>query len=64
MYVCICNNITEHQVREAIDQGARSVRDLNRALGVGGECGKCTCIARKMIRQELSAEQLALAVPA
>ena len=64
MYVCICNGITENQVRTAIDQGARSVRDLNRELGVGGECGKCTCVARKIVRQQLTTEPLDIAVPA
>lgn len=64
MYVCICNSITEKQVRAAIEQGARSVRDLNRQLGVGGECGKCTCIARQLVKQAFSEEALARAVPA
>lgn len=64
MYVCICNSITEKQVRAAIEQGARSVRDLNRRLGVGSECGKCTCIARQLVKQAFSEKELALAVPA
>lgn len=64
MYVCICNGITENQVLEAIDQGARSVRDLNRELGVGSECGKCTCVARKIVRQQQAVESLDIAVPA
>ncbi|MBS99597.1 MAG: (2Fe-2S)-binding protein [Oceanospirillaceae bacterium] len=64
MYVCICNNITERQVREAIDDGARSVRDLNRSLSVGSECGKCTCVARKILKREQQEQAMELAVPA
>jgi len=64
MYVCICNNITERDVRQAIDQGACSVRDLNRELGVGSECGKCTCVARQIIKREQKARIDELAIPA
>lgn len=64
MYICICNNVTEHQIRQAIEEGARSVRDLNRSLCVGSECGKCTCSARQIIKQEQAANALELALPA
>ena len=49
MYVCICNGITERDVHQAIDGGASSVRDLNRALQVGSCCGKCVCLARDIL---------------
>ncbi|WP_432697939.1 (2Fe-2S)-binding protein [Marinobacterium sp. YM272] len=64
MYVCICNNITEREVQQAIDDGASSVRDLNRSLSVGSECGKCTCTARQILKREQAERALALAVPA
>jgi len=35
MYVCICNGVTERDIHQAIDEGASSVRDLNKALQVG-----------------------------
>ena len=63
MYVCICNSVTERDIQTAISEGARSVRDLNRELSVGSQCGKCTCVARKIIKQEM-ADKLDLAVPA
>lgn len=63
MFVCICNNVTERQVQQAIAGGARSVRDLNRELCVGGQCGKCTCVARKLLQSELRDNQ-AQAIPA
>lgn len=50
MYVCICNGVTEREIHQAIDQGAQSVRDLNRALQVGGCCGKCVSVALGVIR--------------
>ena len=41
MYVCVCNAITEEQLRRAIADGARTLDDLREALGLGDQCGKC-----------------------
>lgn len=64
MYVCICNNVTEREIQKAIDEGARSVRDLNRSLSVGSECGKCTCTARQILKREQAERAMLLAMPA
>lgn len=50
MYVCICNGVTERDIHLAIDEGAGSLRDLNRSLQVGGCCGKCVSVARDVLR--------------
>jgi len=64
MYVCICNAVTDKAIRAAVAEGARSIRDLNRELDVGGQCGKCTCVARAILRaeQEQLSDQLAYAI--
>lgn len=41
MYVCVCNAITEEQIRRAIADGASNLDDLCEALGLGDQCGKC-----------------------
>lgn len=41
MYVCICNAITEKQIRTAAESGARDLWDLQAALGVAAGCGTC-----------------------
>lgn len=64
MFVCICENITCSEVRDAVDQGARSVRDLNRELAVGSQCGKCVCAARKVMKEHLAETDYDLAIPA
>lgn len=47
MYVCVCNAITEEQVRRAIAAGANNLDDLCEALGLGDQCGKCLeCVHR------------------
>lgn len=41
MYICICNAITERQVKQAVSQGATSMADLQGQLGVASCCGSC-----------------------
>jgi bacterioferritin-associated ferredoxin len=49
LYLCICNAITERQVRETAQAGARSVDDLTVALGVGAGCGRCRECAAELL---------------
>jgi len=41
MYVCVCNAVTEREVGEAIDGGARTRHEVTRVCGAGGDCGSC-----------------------
>lgn len=51
MYVCICKGITDHQIKDAVYQGARSIGHLRKALGVASQCGKCRCFAEEIISE-------------
>ncbi|WP_448564701.1 (2Fe-2S)-binding protein [Trichothermofontia sp.] len=42
MYVCICNPVTDAQVRQAAHSGCRSLDDLKAKLGVARMCGRCS----------------------
>lgn len=51
MFICICNGITERQVREAIDQGASTLQDLTACLGVASGCGTCAHFTNQLLDQ-------------
>lgn len=51
MYVCVCQAVTERQVREAVEQGAHSLRALREHLGVASECGRCAHCAHGIIKE-------------
>jgi bacterioferritin-associated ferredoxin len=53
MYVCLCNGITENQIRDAVSHGVRSVRELKLCLGVASCCGKCADCAQQVVRETL-----------
>lgn len=57
MYVCICHGITDRQVREAIDRGARKLRDLRQELGLCTDCGKCGPCARELLQASAVADE-------
>jgi bacterioferritin-associated ferredoxin len=60
MYICLCNAITERQVRECARSGACSVDDLASKLGVGAGCGRCLECAVDLLREMHPAGDAAL----
>lgn len=50
MYVCICNGITEKQVRRAAKAGVRNLWGLQSELGVASNCGSCKQAAMDIVR--------------
>ncbi|MCB1661392.1 MAG: (2Fe-2S)-binding protein [Pseudomonadales bacterium] len=55
MYVCLCKGITDRDIMDEMDQGARNLRDISKSLGVGSQCGRC-CQSAKEVIQEYKAE--------
>ncbi len=53
MYVCLCNAVTDHDIRAAVRRGAERMSDLRRELGVSADCGKCACEANRVRKEAL-----------
>jgi bacterioferritin-associated ferredoxin len=51
LYVCLCNGVTERQVRAQAGCGAPTVSDVHRALGSTPKCGKCIPMMRRIVRE-------------
>ncbi len=56
MYVCLCNSVTDSEIRGAIKLGVRSMQDLSATLGVATCCGRCTDCARSVLAESLAAD--------
>ncbi|HEX8409019.1 MAG TPA: (2Fe-2S)-binding protein [Thermoanaerobaculia bacterium] len=52
--ICICRGKSEKDVMRSIDNGAATVRDLQRC-GIGDQCGSCHNTLRSMIAQAAAA---------
>lgn len=56
MIVCVCNVISEHDIRQAVSEGADSVEQLGDRLNLGQCCGVCTdaageCLANVQVNE-------------
>ena len=51
MYICICNAVTDREIRGAVQLGCRSIDDLKRDLGVASCCGKCEPEACRVLKE-------------
>lgn len=58
MYVCLCNGITESQIRDAVGDGARTLSELNLCLGVASCCGRCADCAQQVLHESLSSSDM------
>ena len=50
MFVCICNQVSDKQIRRAVEEGVCSFESLSSELNVGTCCGKCKPCAKKVLR--------------
>jgi bacterioferritin-associated ferredoxin len=53
MIVCVCNNISDREIRQAAELGITSMAELYKELGVGTCCGKCVSYAREVLHEHL-----------
>ncbi|WP_416139500.1 (2Fe-2S)-binding protein [Halomonas sp. HK25] len=56
MFVCLCKGVSDHQIRQTVEDGARSWRDVQRETGCGTQCGKCAVQAKGLTREAVKAE--------
>jgi len=53
MIVCVCNNISDREIRQAVDLGLVSMDELRRDLGVATCCGNCASYAADVLATHL-----------
>lgn len=51
MIVCICNNVSDRNIRHAVDAGLSSMSELRTKLDIGTCCGKCHSCAKQVLRE-------------
>ncbi|MEM7329307.1 MAG: (2Fe-2S)-binding protein [Pseudomonadota bacterium] len=53
MIICICRNINDKGVREAVEAGARSPEAVQAHHGCQFNCGQCRCAIGEVISETL-----------
>ncbi len=51
MYVCVCNGVTERDIRQAAAGGCRSMTELTMRTGCGATCGSCVPTACALLEE-------------
>jgi bacterioferritin-associated ferredoxin len=54
MLVCHCRRVTDRQVREAIDCGARTLDDVSEQCGAAQQCGGCEFAVTNLLSTALA----------
>jgi len=63
LYVCICNGVTDRQIRDAAASGVRSVAELTMRTGCGASCGSCLETAAAILEATPPERRNAFSVP-
>ena len=51
MYICLCNGLTDRDVKAAVSSGARRIANVYEMLGAAPQCAKCSLHIRDIIRE-------------
>lgn len=54
MIICVCNNVSEQKIAQAVDRGITTMARLRAELEVGTCCGKCHSCAKRVLRESLA----------
>lgn len=49
MYVCLCNGVTDREIREVAAGGCRTLPELTMRTGCGATCGSCLDMAQQIL---------------
>lgn len=49
MYVCVCEAVTDHEIRKAVENGASSVGEVMHCTRAGTRCGSCRTELAQMV---------------
>ena len=49
--VCYCMNVTNGMIKDAIDNGANTLEEVQSVTGAGTVCGSCLDNVRRLVEQ-------------
>ncbi len=56
MYVCLCKGVSDRTIRQAVEEGARSWREVRERTGCATQCGKCACMGKTITNDAIARE--------
>lgn len=56
--VCLCNMVTEKEIRNALAKGAKSTSDIQKLTRAGTSCGRCLAWIDSIVDEYLSSNPI------
>lgn len=64
MYVCLCNSVTDRDIRcMVLHHGVTTMRQLRQETGVSNQCGRCSRCANEVLQEALAECRASSACP-
>ncbi len=63
MYVCVCNAVTDREIRTAVKQGDDTFEKVRDSLKAASCCGRCESHTREVIAEAQQAETASGIIP-
>ena len=57
MIICICEGISDREIRAAARKGVRSLTVLQEVCGAGGDCGQCRADLQRALKDDRSTQR-------
>lgn len=54
MFVCLCYGVTEKKIKQLQDDGAKTVREIQKRCHAGTSCGSCIGHLNEIVRENES----------
>ncbi|KMT65427.1 (2Fe-2S)-binding protein [Catenovulum maritimum] len=51
MYVCLCNGVTDREIKKEVHNGCDSVAALQCKMAIANQCGRCSQHAKDIINE-------------
>jgi len=64
MYICLCNAVTDHDIRREVAGGVRTFAELQARTGCSACCGCCEPEARACLQQAIEQIEATATLPA
>ncbi len=58
MYICVCNAVSDREIRQVVYEGASTLQQVHAKLPVGRCCGRCVDAVREVIEECRAADSM------
>ncbi len=54
MYVCLCNGVSEANIKRLVDEGHHTMREIQKKCKAGNDCGQCLFELKRVVDETCS----------